>query len=341
MISLICRNSFGKAKASGIHHVIITLQCKPKRLRAMSCSVAEGKCYKMTLLQLQYFKALAQILHYTKAAKELHIAQPSLSYSINELEKELGVKLFDKENRKIRLTAYGEQFLTYVEKILALLDESVSVLQQMAGSALQVVNLGYFHSISTSLIPSIMAGIYSQEENRGVRFQFLEATSFDIFSQLKNGKLDLAFCMHRDENVESIAIMKQPLYLTVPNNHPLAERSFVTFEEFSQEPIVMLEKSSSLRAQMDQIFAQHEIIPNVVFEVRECNAALQYVALRFGISVLPQVPAMENEKVSVIPIMDDHQAFVRTVYLSWAKNRPLSPAALRVKNYIVEHYATP
>lgn len=295
----------------------------------------------MTLLQLQYFKALAQILHYTKAAKELHIAQPSLSYSINELEKELGVKLFDKENRKIRLTAYGEQFLTYVEKILALLDESVSVLQQMAGSALQVVNLGYFHSISTSLIPSIMAGIYSQEENRGVRFQFLEATSFDIFSQLKNGKLDLAFCMHRDENVESIAIMKQPLYLTVPSNHPLAERSFVTFEEFSQEPIVMLEKSSSLRAQMDQIFAQHEIIPNVVFEVRECNAALQYVALRFGISVLPQVPAMENEKVSVIPIMDDHQAFVRTVYFSWAKNRPLSPAALRVKNYIVEHYATP
>jgi DNA-binding transcriptional LysR family regulator len=295
----------------------------------------------MTLLQLQYFKALAQILHYTKAAKELHIAQPSLSYSINELEKELGVKLFDKENRKIRLTAYGEQFLSYVDKILALLDESVSVLQQMAGSALQIVRLGYFHSISTSLIPSIMAGIYSQEENHGVRFQFLEATSFDILTQLKNGNLDLAFCMHRDEHVEAVPIMKQPLYLTVPSNHPLAQRSFVTFEEFSQEPIVMLEKSSSLRTLMDQIFAQHGVVPNVVFEVRECNAALQYVALRFGISVLPQVPAMENEKVSVIPVVDDQQAFVRTVYLSWAKTRPLSPAAQRAKSYIVEHYATP
>ncbi|MDU7338062.1 MAG: LysR family transcriptional regulator [Clostridium sp.] len=293
----------------------------------------------MTLLQLQYFKALAQILHYTKAAKELHIAQPSLSYSINELEKELGVKLFDKENRKIRLTPYGEQFLTYVDRVLMLLDEGVQVLHQMAGSALQVVKLGYFHSISTSLIPSIMSGIYSQEENRGVRFQFLEGTSFDILSQLKKGELDLAFCMHLDEAVESLPILKQPLYLTVPSNHPLAERSFVTFEDFAQEPIVMLEKSSSLRAQMDQVYSQHSLVPNIVFEVRECNAALQYVALRFGISVLPHVPAMENEKVSVIPIADEKQAFARTVYLSWAKNRPLSPAAQRSKNYILEHYA--
>lgn len=54
----------------------------------------------MTLLQLQYFETLARVLHYTRAAEELHIAQPSLSYSIGELEKELGVKLFEKENRK-------------------------------------------------------------------------------------------------------------------------------------------------------------------------------------------------------------------------------------------------
>ena len=61
----------------------------------------------MTLLQLQYFETLARVLHYTRAAEELHIAQPSLSYSIGELEKELGVKLFEKESRKIHLTEYG------------------------------------------------------------------------------------------------------------------------------------------------------------------------------------------------------------------------------------------
>ena len=103
----------------------------------------------------------------------------------------------------------------------------------------------------------------------------------------------------------------------------------------------MLDKPSSLRHQLDEIYTQHHLSPDVVFEVRECNAALQYVALRFGISVLPQVPAMENEKVVVIPISDETSCFVRTVCFSWMKSRPLSPAARRVRDYIVENYATP
>jgi len=295
----------------------------------------------MTLLQLQYFKTLARVLHYTQAAAELHIAQPSLSYSIKELEKELGVKLFEKDSRHIKLTVYGEQFLPYAERALGMLDEGVEVLRQMAGSAQQIVRLGYFHSISASLIPSLMMGIYGQEKNQSIRFQFTEAPSFDLFQQLKKGEIDLAFCLHQDEELESVTIMRQPLYLAVPEHHPLAKRESVCFEDFAREPIVMLDKPSSLRHQLDAIYAQHDLTPNVVFEVRECNAALQYVALRFGISVLPQVPAMDNEKVVAIPISDENASFVRTVCFSWMKSRPLSPAAKRVRDYIVEHYATP
>lgn len=294
----------------------------------------------MTLLQLQYFKALAHVLHYTQAAAQLHIAQPSLSYSIKELEKELGVKLFEKDSRHIRLTIYGEQFLSYVERALSMLDEGVNVLQQMADHAQQIVRLGYFHSISASLIPSIMLGFYDQSANQNIRFQFEEATSFDLYQQLKKGELDLAFCLHKDEELESVIIMRQPLYLAVPEYHPLADRKSVRFEDFAQEPIVMLDKPSSLRTQLDQIYKGYGVTPNVVFEVRECNTALQYVALRFGISVLPQVPTMENEKVAVIPIQDESQAFVRTVYFSWVKGRPVSPAAKRVREFITEHYAT-
>lgn len=295
----------------------------------------------MTLLQLQYFQTLARVLHYTQAAAELHIAQPSLSYSIKELEKELGVKLFEKDSRHIRLTIYGEQFLPYAQQALSMIDEGVGVLRQMANSAQQVVRLGYFHSVSASLIPSVMLGIYGQDKNRSIRFQFMEAPSFDLFQALKKGEIDLAFCLHQDEDLESVTIMRQPLYLAVPEHHPLARRNSVCFEDFAKEPIVMLDKPSSLRQQLDEIYSQHDLSPQVVFEVRECNAALQYVALRFGVSVLPQVPAMENEKVVVIPISDGSASFVRTVNFSWMKRRPLSPAAKRVRDYIVEHYATP
>ena len=295
----------------------------------------------MTLLQLQYFKTLARVLHYTQAAAELHIAQPSLSYSIKELEKELGVKLFEKDSRHVRLTIYGEQFLPYAERALRMIDEGVSVLQQMAGSSQQIVRLCYFHSISASLIPSLMLGIYGQDKNQNIRFQFMEAPSFDLYQQLKKGSLDVAFCLHQDEELESVVIMRQPLYLAVPEHHPLAKRDSVRFEDFAQEPCVTLDKPSSLRTQLDKIYADHGVTPNVVFEVRECNAALQYVALRFGVAVLPQVPAMENEKVVVIPIQDETHSFVRTVYFSWMKNRPLSPAVRRVRDYIVQRYAEP
>lgn len=295
----------------------------------------------MTLLQLQYFKTLARVLHYTQAAAELHIAQPSLSYSIKELEKELGVKLFEKDSRHVRLTIYGEQFLPYAERALSMIDEGVGVLRQMAGSAEQIVRLGYFHSISASLIPSVMMGIYGQEKNQSIRFQFTEAPSFDLFQQLKKGEIDFAFCLHQGEELESVTIMRQPLYLAVPEHHALARRESVSFEDFAREPVVMLDKPSSLRTQLDQLYTRRGIAPNVVFEVRECNAALQYVALRFGVSVLPRVPAMENEKVVVIPISDEAASFVRTVYFSWVKGRPLSPAARRVRDYIVENYATP
>ena len=89
---------------------------------------------------------------------------------------------------------------------------------------------------------------------------------------------------------------------------------------------------------MNQIFAKKGITPNVLFVVHDCNVALQYVSLGFGVSILPQVPAMDNAPVSVLPIADIGRECVRTVYLAWAKNRPLAPAVRRVRDYVVENY---
>lgn len=149
----------------------------------------------MTLLQLQYFTVLSETLHYTRASEKLHISQPSLSYAIGELEKELGVKLFQKENRKVALTAYGQQFLSYVEKSLALLSEGEQVIRQMAENAPQIVNFGYFHSVSVPLVPSIVDGFFHQKQANKIRFQFAELSSYDVLSRIQDGTLDLGLSL--------------------------------------------------------------------------------------------------------------------------------------------------
>jgi hypothetical protein len=292
----------------------------------------------MTLLQLQYFSVLARALHYTHAAEELHISQPTLSYSINELEKELGTNLFEKRGRNVSLSESGVRFLPYVQKSLALLNEGSEILKQMSDNIPMIIRLGYFHSISSSFIPSLVERVYEEKQNKEIRFQFTEGTSFDVFNKLKNGELDLIFCAHRDDWADSVTIMRQPLYLAVPISHRLAQKEFVTLDDFSQEPMVMLDKPSSLRTIMDHIFIRRRIIPNVVFEVRECNAALQYVSLNFGVSVLPEVPGMKTKRVARLPIKDPNLEFVRTVYLSWDRQRPLSPAIQRVRDLIIQEY---
>ncbi len=294
----------------------------------------------MTLLQLQYFQVLARVLHYTHTAERLHISQPSLSYSINELEKELGVKLFQKKKRKIDLTVYGQQFLPYVEESLSLLEKGQDILKEMSANVEKVVKLGYFHSISASLVPSIVEGFYRKESNQQIRFHFTEGPSYDVLTQLQNGALDLAFSMSQEDWAQSVEIMRQPLYLMVPKGHDLSGRTSVSFLDFAREPQVMLERASSLRVQLDGVFSENGLIPKIVFEVRECNAALQYVVLGFGVSVLPWVPAAASDKIVAIPISDKNEKFVRRVYLSYHKTRRLSPWAQSVLDFIVKGYAT-
>lgn len=293
----------------------------------------------MTLLQLQYFQELARELHYTRTAGELHISQPSLSYAINELEKELGVKLFQRDGRKVILTVYGQQFLPYVENALSLVREGTETVRQMVTNAPQIVRLGYFHSISASFIPSLVDGFYRREEERKIQFQFIESPSYEVLSQIRSRNLDLGFCLHRAEWAEAAGVIRQPLYLAVPSGHPLALRSHVSFLDFAREPQIVLEQSSNLRHNMDQVFSRHGVIPDIVFEVKECNAALQYVSLGFGVSVLPQVPAMDSDKVVILPISDQDKEFVRTVYLTYHKSCPLTPAVRRVRDYIIENFA--
>ena len=115
----------------------------------------------MNLYHLRYFVTLAHLEHYTKAAELLSITQPSLSHAISSLEKELGVRLFEKEGRNVVLTKCGRAFLEDVEQSLALLDSSVNKLQ-LTGSGEGQIDVAVLRVLSTDLVPRLVRGYLDQ-----------------------------------------------------------------------------------------------------------------------------------------------------------------------------------
>lgn len=291
----------------------------------------------MTLLQLKYFQLLARTLHYTRTAQQLHISQPSLSYAISELEKELGAKLFQKEKQQIALTSYGLQFLPYVDQCLNVLQEGCNAVQNMLLNAPKTVRLGYPQSVSHSFVPRLIQSIYRCDPQEQILFQFTEGQSSDILQQLKTGQLDIGVVFHQADWAESILMGYQQLFLAVPVGHPLAAHRQVAFLDFAQQPQIMLKTGNSLRTTLDQVYFKYGTIPNIAFEVKELNAALQYVALGFGVSVVPPVPISSPDKVLLLPITQPQETFRRGVYFTYHRTRPLSQTAQRLCLYIRSH----
>ena len=148
----------------------------------------------MNLRQLQYFKTIAELEHYTRAAEKLYVSQSNLSHSIQELEDELNVEFFVRKGRNIKLTKYGELFLPYVSQALNLLDTGVARLQDYINPNSGTVVMACFPSLA-EFAPELIVRYLSETNRVGVRLQFnQEATFMQLRDKLLAGEIDLLFC---------------------------------------------------------------------------------------------------------------------------------------------------
>ena len=149
----------------------------------------------MNLYHLRYFATLAHLEHYTKAAEILSITQPSLSHAIASLEKELGVKLFEKEGRNVVLTKCGQAFLIDVEQALDMIDSSVNKLQ-MTGRGEGRIDIVELRTLSSTVVPGFVKGFLDSMPDKKIDFYFHSSTGLtsDMIQGLKDRKYDIAFC---------------------------------------------------------------------------------------------------------------------------------------------------
>lgn len=287
----------------------------------------------MTLQQLRYFCVMAEVLHYTKAANQLYISQPSLSYSLAELGKELGVPLFGKHGKKTYLTKYGAAFLPYAKNALAELSKGEATLLQIADPTIGNINFGYIYSVSFDMMPSLIEKFYEHQGNRNISFNFHQGTTSTLQAQLIDGSLDLILTTRSDnESVESLPVFEQELFLVVSDKHPLARRSSVTLDDIREEHYISINYNSALRMQIDSCFHDAELEPKTVIEVDDCNAMASFVGAQLGVAIMPKIPSLSNYKVVALPIRD--LDIRREICLLWSKERPMIPAVSCFRDYI-------
>ena len=186
----------------------------------------------MNLSQLYYFKRLAELQHYTKAAQELNITQPSLSGAIHSLEDELGVDLFKKKGRNIILTESGEEFYKYISAALRELDKGKDIMQERANKLKGKIELGSVSSILVDFLPKVINEFRTQA-GQYVQVRAHTEQTGHILESVQSGKWDLGFCSYDKDypDLEFIPILSQPLVVACPQDHPLASVDTITLDD--------------------------------------------------------------------------------------------------------------
>ena len=195
----------------------------------------------MNLSQLYYFRKLAELQHYTKAAKELFITQPTLSGSISSLEQELGVSLFQKAGRNVELTKYGAEFLKYVNASLEQLDKGIAIMKGYSGEGDGgVIDLGCIITLQTEFLPRLLNG-YSSVNERKTEFNINQKPSQELLCGIVEGKHDVAFCAFDalySVKLHQIPVAEQHLVVAMSPSSPLASKPYLTPGDLKGESLI-------------------------------------------------------------------------------------------------------
>lgn len=195
----------------------------------------------MNLSQLYYFSKLADLQHYTRAAKELFITQPTLSGSISSLENELGVALFQKKGRNVELTKYGAEFLEYVNAALEQLDKGVAVMKSYSGeSDGGLIDLGCIITAQTDYIPQLLNQYHRSSDHR-YDFNISQKRSQELLGSLNEGQFDVVFCARDDDfgdDLHYVPVLAQEFIIAMNADSPLADKEFIVPEDLEDVELI-------------------------------------------------------------------------------------------------------
>ncbi len=277
----------------------------------------------MELHQLEYVRAVAKFQNFTRAAEEINVSQSSLSQQINKLENELGVRLFERTTRRVKLTPAGVDFVAHANNVLQELDDANRHIQEYLTVERGHIELGVFPAIGSFNLTELIADF--QKSFPGVKLSFREAECEELVEMLMDSKINLAFLSEFDtDEVEFYNLLVDEVGLIINPFHPLAVQQSVSLAQVANEDFILPYQTSGLYKSFESACREAGFSPNVVYYCSHIDTNVGLVKSNMGIGVLSYRTALRHEnEVKVLRIVPP---VIRKISLAAPKNNKYSPA---------------
>jgi DNA-binding transcriptional LysR family regulator len=245
----------------------------------------------MQLRHLQYFIAVAEHGHFGRAAEALHTAQPSLSQQIRQLEVDVGVALFERTTRRVRLTPAGELFLVNCRQILSQLDATVEGARAVASGVRGHLRVSF---VSGAMGAGALSHLFHdfQESHPDISLDARPMPALAQIEALRDETLHVGFLSagYSDDVLEQLFVWRERLVLAMPQHHAYAARASIDFRDLQNQRLMMYSRGSGSQLQNAIIAVLHEqrIDPEIVHEGSDAETIIGLVAAGRGISLVPQ-----------------------------------------------------
>lgn len=281
----------------------------------------------MELRQLITFTKVTQLKSYLKAAENLGYAQSTITTQIQLLEKELGIKLFERIGRSMELTAKGLIFLEYAEKIVNLSEEAKDAVRNK-DIPNGILKIGVVESLCTVKLPELLKNYHMKYPEVEVIIKI--GTSPDLQDMLKNNIVDLIFTLGEQINnpdLISCICYKEPMALLASPLNKLANKKNLTLKDFADIPLVLTEKGCSYRSALEKMFRDESLKPHLALEIGNIETIKTFVINNLGITLLP-IMTVENElaKGNLVKLALNKRDFNMMTQILHHKNKWVTPA---------------
>ncbi|WP_308259271.1 LysR family transcriptional regulator [Pseudonocardia sp. H11422] len=284
--------------------------------------------------RLRQFVAVARAEHVTRAADEIGVPQSTLSRGIARLEADLGIPLFARSGRTVRLTRAGRAFLQHAERALAELDAGARELVGDADPVRGRVCLAFLHTLGGEAVPRLLREF--RAAHPGIRFDLVQGAHHVLLDRLRGGEVDLCLTspLPTEPGLAVAPMHEQELRLAVPAEHPLtARRDGLPLADASGAQFVGFRPGYGLRSIVDAWCREAGFTPQLAFEGGDVETLRGLVGAGLGVALLPPVTRAPAAGVVELPVTAPRTT--RTIGLVWVRDRPAPPPVRALRDFVL------